>query len=438
MEQNYESDIKGNILVVDDQSANLKFLTEILKHEGYQVRIALDGKTALSSVDLAAPDLILLDILMPEIDGYETCRRLKQKESLKNIPIIFISALSDSFDKIKAFKTGGVDYVTKPFEPEELLTRVNTHLSRKIMMEKLEQQNIELEKEINQRKISEEELKKYQNYLEKLVKDRTSDLITSNENLKAEINERKQIESELIQSEKLSALGELSASLVHELSQPLFSIQLLAQILIKNIDSNQLEIENLQIDLNEIVTQIKKMDEIMHHMKSFSHKSDNDLTEAVSINKVIEGPLKVCQKQLAHQNIEVKLQLNPELPQVKGNSNRLEQVLLNLINNARHALDDCQKKDKTIEIKSYHNMNKDLNYVVLEVKDNANGIPENAKEKLFQSFFTTKAPGKGTGLGLSISNKIIADHEGKIEVESEVGKGALFRIILPVIESVIG
>ena len=142
---------KGDILIVDDQPANLKILTTMLTEQGYRVRPAISGQLALQTARKEPPDLILLDILMPDMDGYELCDRLKADENTREIPIIFISVLVETQDKVKAFVAGGVDYVTKPFREEEVLARVETHLSLRNMQKQLEQ-------EIAERKETEGEL----------------------------------------------------------------------------------------------------------------------------------------------------------------------------------------------------------------------------------------------------------------------------------------
>jgi signal transduction histidine kinase len=136
---------KGNILVVDDTPANLRFLNGMLLESGYRVRLAPNGKLALKSVHLNAPDLILLDIMMPEMSGYELCRQLKADETTHDIPVIFISALDDVLDKVTAFSAGGVDYITKPFQAEEVLARVKTHLTIRHLQQTLEEQIAELD-----------------------------------------------------------------------------------------------------------------------------------------------------------------------------------------------------------------------------------------------------------------------------------------------------
>ena len=136
---------KQTIVVVDDTSENLLLLMEMLSDQGYQVRLAPSGKRALASIQKEPPDLILLDILMPDLDGFEVCRLLKADDRLRDIPVIFVSALDEVFDKVTAFSVGGVDYITKPFQVEEVLARVHTHLSLRMMRQRLHAQNQELE-----------------------------------------------------------------------------------------------------------------------------------------------------------------------------------------------------------------------------------------------------------------------------------------------------
>ncbi len=134
----------SNILIVDDDPAGIRFLSMLLKDKGYTVRIALNGQAALDTLTTKLPDLILLDITMPEMNGFEVCQHLKASEQYKEIPVIFISGLEKTVDKVKGFQFGGIDYITKPFAPEEVLARVKTHLSLRIMQRRLEKQNIQL------------------------------------------------------------------------------------------------------------------------------------------------------------------------------------------------------------------------------------------------------------------------------------------------------
>ncbi|MEB3340132.1 response regulator [Okeania sp.] len=149
---------KNNILIVDDAPENLRLLSSMLEHQGYNVRKAINGKIAINGAQIAKPDLILLDINLPDIDGYEVCKKLKSLESTKEIPIIFLSAYSEEVDKVKAFEVGGRDYITKPFQLREVLARVENQLSIYQLQMQLKEKNSQLEKEVIERQNSEEQL----------------------------------------------------------------------------------------------------------------------------------------------------------------------------------------------------------------------------------------------------------------------------------------
>jgi PleD family two-component response regulator len=140
----------GNILVVDDNPDNLRLLNGLLNEHNYKVRLASSGSRALATVRKEAPDLVLLDIMMPDMDGFEVAGQLKEDEKTAGIPIIFVSALFDTSDKVKAFSAGGVDYITKPFHSEEVLSRINTHLAIRFLQAKMEKKNFELQKALDE------------------------------------------------------------------------------------------------------------------------------------------------------------------------------------------------------------------------------------------------------------------------------------------------
>lgn len=141
------------ILIIDDNPDNLRLLSSILQDHGYRARAANNGKRALATIEKEQPGLILLDIMMPEMDGYEVCKKLKENKSTVNIPVIFTSALYETVDKVKAFSIGAVDYITKPFNSEEILARINTHLSLRALQVKLEENNRELQEAIEENKL---------------------------------------------------------------------------------------------------------------------------------------------------------------------------------------------------------------------------------------------------------------------------------------------
>lgn len=201
--EEFREEDSPRILVVDDSVETLMLLTDILANNGYKVLTVSDGHTALKLVEVEVPDLILLDVKMPDMDGYEVCHKLKSAEDSSRIPVIFISGLYEAASKIKGFNAGGVDYITKPFQPEEVLARVETHLALHRLQKQLEGQNIKLQLEITERERAEEDLRKHKDHLEEIVAERTTELSVINRELQGEIAERKQMEKSLHESEEL-------------------------------------------------------------------------------------------------------------------------------------------------------------------------------------------------------------------------------------------
>ncbi len=195
------------ILIVDDHPDNLDLLEALLGRQNYEVYRAESGTVALERVRQVEPDLILLDIMMPEMDGYEVCRRLKAEPLLAMIPVIFISALTDAGDKVRAFQVGGMDYITKPFQMKEVLARVSHHLTIRRLQQDLAAQNAQLQDEIEARKQVELELRQKRDRLEQALKDL----------------HRAQVQ--LVQTEKMSSLGQLVAGVTHEINNPVNFIE---------------------------------------------------------------------------------------------------------------------------------------------------------------------------------------------------------------------
>ncbi|MGH8807814.1 MAG: two-component system response regulator [Noviherbaspirillum sp.] len=189
------------ILMVDDTPANLAMLAHVLEEHGHQVLVAQDGEEALQRVQFARPDLILLDVMMPGMDGFETCRRLKAQPELHSVPVIFMTALSDHSDKLAGFDAGGVDYVTKPFQIEEVLARVNTHLSLRSTQQRLAERNRQLQDEVTLRQRIESYLQSAYDLLEERVEQRTDELAQANAQLTTEIGERIRVEDDLRRNE---------------------------------------------------------------------------------------------------------------------------------------------------------------------------------------------------------------------------------------------
>jgi PAS domain S-box-containing protein len=252
----------------------------------------------------------------------------------------------------------------------------------------------------------------------------------------ADISDRIQAEAQLIQAGKMAILGEMSAGVAHELNQPLNAIRIGSDILKKIVArGNSIEPETADKVSTEIVAQVERAANIINHLREFGRISDQDELEKVDINKPIRDVFTLLGQQLKLRQIKVNMELDESLPPIVGVSNRLEQVFINLVMNARDAIEERREsspqevQEGVLTIRTYLEKGK----VVAVVRDNGNGIPERVKEKIFEPFFTTKEVGKGTGLGLSISYGIIKDYEGNIEVDSIPGGGSIFKITFPAI-----
>ncbi|MCC3590474.1 hybrid sensor histidine kinase/response regulator [Microcoleus sp. PH2017_28_MFU_U_A] len=464
---------RANILVVDDTPQNLRLLAEILSNQGYQVRPVPNGKLALSAAQKMPPDIVLLDIMMPDMDGYEVCQRLKDSEVTKDIPVIFISAINDVMDKVKAFAVGGVDFITKPFQVEEVLARIETHLKICSLQQSLQEKNQDLATAIYQLQATQEHL---------------------------------------IQSEKMAALGQLIAGIAHEINTPLgiigSSIDNISNFWDENLEKmpqffqqlseesqacflallhrstnhetlftsrekrkikqqlrnelmaggieNAEEIADSLVDM-EIYDRIEellpffklpdwevvfntayqfasfkksisliqrataKSGKVVFALKSYAHFDSKQEKVQANLHDGIEMVLTLYQNQLKH-GIEVVKNYG-DLPKIMCYPDDLNQVWTNLIHNALQAMD--YKGILTIETKQQES---DL---VLKFTDDGKGIPPEVIPKIFHPFFTTKSAGEGSGLGLDIVRKIVDKHEGTIAVESVPGQTS-FTVSLPI------
>ena len=424
------------ILVVDDTPANLAILSEALNDADFEVAIATDGELAISQAKLSLPSLILLDVMMPGMDGFETCRRLKGSKVTKNIPIIFMTALSDSIDKVKGLSLGAVDYVTKPFQEAELIARVRTQLKLYHLTEHLEHQ----------------------------VAERTAEVEQALQQLQLS-------QVQLVQSEKMAALGKLVAGVAHEINNPLNFIHAnlnhmeeYTQIFLNFIELYQKNYPNPVDDIQEQAEDVnlsfirsdvikilasmkigtKRIREIVLSLRNFSRIDEAEF-KAVDIHEGIESTLIVLQHRFKVQPKGPEIQLIREydkLPLVECYSGLLNQVFMNILANAIDSLEEANAKlaDQQIQDRPNKIIIRtsiiDTESVQIMVVDNGCGIPENIRPYIFDPFFTTKPVGKGTGMGLSISYQIITEkHKGQLKCFSEIGQETKFVIQIPIHQS---
>jgi C4-dicarboxylate-specific signal transduction histidine kinase len=254
------------------------------------------------------------------------------------------------------------------------------------------------------------------------------DLRETTQEMERREQELRDKQEQLIQAGKLATLGELTTGVAHELNNPLNNIGLFVGNVIDYVRLGELDKERMLRDLEKVVDQVKKATEIITHLRTFGRAAPVTV-EPVSVNDVIERALSLTQEQLRLRQIEIDLNLCAEAPVVLGNSIQLEQVFINLLTNARDALEQAERKRIAIDCSLEEGL------VVIVFRDTGPGIPDGLEQRIFDPFFTTKEVGTGTGLGLSITYGIIKDHGGSIAVESDGGEGACFRIELPLAEA---
>lgn len=436
---------QATILIVDDNQTNLKVLCAAIADSGWEILVATDGESAIEQAEYAQPHLILLDVMMTGIDGFETCRLLKENPATYDIPVIFMTALSDTVDKVKGLSIGAVDYITKPFQTEEVLARINVHLKLRSLMKQLAEQKMQLEQR---------------------VAERTAELSNA-------LHELQQSQLQLVQSEKMSTLGQLVAGVAHEINNPvgfltgnLSHLSEYTSDLINHLqlygnhypnpvleiatNAKAIYLDDLFKDLPEIISSmnvgIERISNISTSLRNFS-RSDTSTKGAFDIYEGIDSTLLILKHRLKangkRPEIEV-IKKYVELPLVECYAGQLNQVFMNLISNAIDALEevigngsstkgDRQETTNSLLPKIYINTEVFNDWVQISIKDNGPGMSPEVKEQVFNQFFTTKSVGKGTGLGLSISRQIVEDkHQGKLRCISALGQGTEFIIEIPI------
>ena len=248
------------------------------------------------------------------------------------------------------------------------------------------------------------------------------------------ISERKLLEKQIRHTERMAGIGELATGMAHEINQPLNTISLTIDNIIYSMDNKTLTEIYLKTKMNKVFDNITRIKNIIDHVRTFSRDQDDFVQSELDIKKSIHNSISMISEQMNHKGIILEFHLNDELPNLKGNTQRLEQVMLNLLINAKDALEEKKRKiGKNFKKRIDISVQKTNDQIIIEVKDNGIGIPSETIDKILLPFYTTKPPGHGTGLGLSISYGIIKELNGELEVQSEVLKGTTIKILIPII-----
>jgi signal transduction histidine kinase len=447
------------ILIVDDTPTNLEVLSEALTDAGFDVAVATSGESAIKQVEYDPPELILLDVMMPGIDGFETCSLLKANPKTKNIPIIFMTALSDTVDKVKGLSLGAVDYITKPFQQAEALARIQIHLKLQNMSVALEKQNARLQEEIEERTTAELALQNLTQELEQRVTERTKELSQA-------LYDLKKAQVKLIQSEKLATLGQLVAGVAHEINNPVNFIHgnlehascyihdLLELIRIYQIQfpeptpeiakkTKEIDLDFICLDLPKLVSSMtvgtQRIQEIVQSFRNFSRHDEAEV-KTVDIHDGLNSTLMMIEHRLkaklGYPNIQV-IKDYGKLPLVECFAGKMNQVFMNIFTNAIDALEELMGNEhNSCSLSPMIRIQTEVvkgDRIAIRIYDNGPGITQAVQKRLFDPFFTTKPAGKGTGLGMSISYQIVVEkHGGSLYCISNPGQGAEFVIEIPI------
>lgn len=405
------------ILIVDDTPTNLSILTMVLTQAGFETAVASNGAMALQQVASHAPELILLDVLMPGMDGFDVCTQLKQNAATRDVPVIFMTALSDSIDKVKGLQLGAVDYITKPFDVNEVLARIQLQLQLRSLNRTLEEKNQQLSVIIRQLQAA---------------------------------------QTQLINQEKLAVAGTLIAGVSHELRNPLNyinnyaegSVELTDELIdelhrpIEQITPERMNtVQDLLVELREnaIATRQhgRRAETVIQQMLA-QVRSNRTVFEPTDLNTLLDQAVRLAYKSRCANADGFNATLETSYDEAVGQPwvvrADLSRAFINLVDNACYALREKQLQSvsgfrPTIWIKT----RKLANQIEIRIRDNGIGMTTAVQDQIFTRFFTTKPVGEGTGLGLALTHDIIVkQHQGTLDVESKAGGHTEFILTLPV------
>lgn len=494
------------ILVVDDDKFQIELIQRILKKAQYDVIGYTSSGEALKDVPQIAPDLILLDLVMPKMDGFELCRRLKADDQTRLIPIIFLTAQKNQETESKVFELGAVDYITKPYNPIIVNARIRNQLELKRHRDSLEllvrERTAERDKSQEQfRNLVEKSLvgiaivqngrvvyqnpewtRSVQNLSDRMAQndfsfihpDDQPQLMQAYRELMArksnnpevdirivppgkhaistdikwvkcrasrfryqdqdailmnlvDITHTKELEQLLLVRNKMASLGRVASGMAHEIRNPLTGITSYLYTLEQLCEQNTLLPKDIDL-MKEIIDQLKlashKVDAVIKRVLDFAKPTAPQMV-SIDINQALNNVLGLTAVTMRKAGISVDTELEKDLPRCYGDMALIEQVFLNLIQNAGRAVRTVRGA-KQVSVSSYSQDNQ----IYIAVTDTGPGVPDALKEKIFDPFFTTSSD--GSGIGLSIAQRIVTDHNGSIALQDSPSKGAFFLVTLPI------
>lgn len=371
---------KYKILIIDDEKIIRERIRKLLTMDGYEVQTAEDGPSGLELFKTFVPNIVITDIRMPNMDGMEVLRQIKEKSPPTDV--ILITGHGDMTSTIEALRIGAFDYINKPVDYDELTISIKRNMD-----------------------------------------------------LQAVKRDRERLQTELFQSAKLASVGTLTSGIAHELNNPLTVIIAYVEetlILLQNPEIpeiNENKIKEITTNLNMIAKSSTRIQGIVKHMLAYARQTKPADWRPIDLNELIKNAFSFLERRYGHLNITTSFNFDPELPHSPGDPGQLESVFVNLLGNTADAFQTItDKREKFVNVSSAKH-SKDT--ILITYEDNAGGMNEETLQRLFDPFFTTKEVGKGTGLGMFVVLGIVQAHKGTISAESKLGKGTKFTIVLP-------
>jgi len=410
-----------DVLIVDDNEQNRYYLEVLLQGHGFSVRSATNGAEALQLALPAPPDLVISDLLMPEIDGYALCREWKASEVLRKIPfIVYTATFTEPKDEALALGLGADRFVVKPQEPDILLGIIRETLAGRSNGTPSEQRD------------EHELLKEHGAALLRKLEKKMAALETANRELEATLAERQRLEEQLRHAQRMEGIGQLAGGVAHDFNNILSVILGYASIfkLDRGLSAPQAE------RIDQILAAAEKGADLTRSLLSFSRRQVMKL-ERTDLNSIVRN-VESFLARILEEDIHLSRRPFPGPLPILADTTQIEQVLMNLVTNGRDAMPQggelilaTDRLETEAALAHIHGDGEPGRYAQLTVSDTGIGMDAATRTKIFEPFFTTKPEGKGTGLGMAIVYGIVKQHNGYINVYSEPGNGTTFNIYLP-------